>query len=218
MYIIIVYLFLFEFLFSKIGNRIINLIKIDHLLRKVSGKKNVKQSSTNMEIMRLEKEVWELNKPSTFTEYVKKNRQLSKLKKELQEHDDEDKNNAKSHANIIGKITDVSLHFFNIIHILLNSVKIIPMHIKQILFFIVLTIFIDESKYSVYVDPRLYSPFCQGFSGRFKTQFLNKVMSYGIALTIYDFGKYLMKLTYLNIKLNIENNYTRGDINNNKNK
>ncbi|KAH7648115.1 hypothetical protein FG379_000039 [Cryptosporidium bovis] len=218
MYIIIVYLFLFEFLFSKIGNRIVSLVKIDHLLRKVSGKKNVCQNSTNMEIMRLEKEVWELNKPSTFTEYVKKNRQLSKLKKKLQEQDDEDKNNSKSHANIIGKITDVSLHFFNLIHILVNSVKLIPIHIKQILFFIVLTIFIDESKYSVYVDPRLYSPFCQGCPGRFKTLFLNKVMSYGIALTIYDFGKYLIKLTYLNIKLNIENNYTSGDINNNKNK
>ncbi|KAH8741154.1 hypothetical protein FG386_000061 [Cryptosporidium ryanae] len=212
MYVIIIYLFLFEFLFSKIGNGIINLIRIDNLINKFNREKNnVYGSCTDAEIERLEKEVWELNKPSTFTEYVKKSRQLNKLKKQLQSKNCEYKNNIENKGSVNGKISNMLFCLINFANVFINCVVVMPMYVKQILVFMVLTTFVDESKYSVYIDPRLYSPFYKGCPGRSKAIFLNKVMSYGIALTIYDFGKYLIKLTYLNIKLNIV------DVNNNGN-
>ncbi|TRY51655.1 Uncharacterized protein CTYZ_00003522 [Cryptosporidium tyzzeri] len=178
MYYTIIFLILFELFLSYFLEHIIKLLKIHKL---INGETN---QIINSEISQLEEELKELNKPSTFTEYVKKSRQLNILKQTL--------NN-----NVTKEINQTNNKNFNFtkkimggIYSILKIINFLPTKIRQLLtFYIVKSYFVNHSTIITF-NQKLYSPF---FQSKEKANNINSFLSYGLICTITDLIKVLIK-------------------------
>lgn len=176
MYYAIIFLVCFELFLSYYLNKIIKLLSNYQLVSEYKDEK------TNSEIVQLEEELKELNKPSTFTEYVKKNRQLNLLKRTLNSGATQTINHT-CNKNIKKKI-------LRGIYLILKIIDFLPSKIRQFLAFYIVKRYFNKYNLIITFNQKLYSPF---FQTKEKFNNINSLLSYGVVFTITDLIKNLIK-------------------------
>lgn len=178
MYYILVFLISVElFIFYFLGH-IIKFISNHHPINeKRDGK-------INYEITQLEEELKELNKPSTFTEYAKKSRQLNALKQTL--------NNGATQAThqSYNKYTRQATKILHAIHVMLKILRFLPPKLRQFLVFYLVKAYASKSNTIIPFNQKLYFPL---FQDKEKAEMINSLLTYGVACTITDLIKLIIK-------------------------
>ncbi|EEA05164.1 uncharacterized protein CMU_042370 [Cryptosporidium muris RN66] len=146
-----------------------------------------KPNLLDIKILKLEKEICELNYPSTFTLYVQKTRELNMLKRQREIYLEKNKFN-----NIKQNFISISKYIFNIWLILPNYINLL------IIFLIISNLYLTDIYY-IYIDQRIYYPLYQDKYG--KIQF-NRIISFSIILPIYNFIRSIFKRFYSYIFIN----------------
>ncbi|KAH8582986.1 uncharacterized protein ELE39_002331 [Cryptosporidium sp. chipmunk genotype I] len=190
MYHAIIFLIFFELFLSYFLEHIIKLLD-NHKL--ICDEKNQK---INSEIFQLEEELKELNKPSTFIEYVKKSRKLNILKQTLN-------NGATQEINqTCNKDFNFIKRILGGIYLILKIVNLLPPKIRQFLAFHIVKLYVNKQSIIIPFNQKLYSPF---FQSKEKANNINSLLSYGVICTLTDLIKVLIKhslhfnITYLQI-------------------
>ncbi|KAJ1609560.1 putative signal peptide-containing protein [Cryptosporidium canis] len=178
MYYILVFLVIFELIVSYFLEWISRFLSNHHLIRKIQDKE------VSPEIAQLEKELKELNKPSTFTEYVKKSRKLNTLKQAL---NDGTTQNAGQSLNFCTRLTKAII---NVIYLIIRILNLLPTKLRQFLIFHFVKKYIDKSQIIISFNQKLYSPF---FQNKENTGLINSLLSYGVLCTISDLVKHFFK-------------------------
>lgn len=140
--------------------------------------------NNNSEIYQLEEELKELNKPSTFTEYVKKKRQLNALKKTLNNGATQ---SAQQSSNIYIRQAKQILRG---IYLMLKILNFLPPKLRQLLVFYLVKTYVNKSNIIIPFNQKLYIPF---FQSKEKTESINSIMTYGVICTITDLIKLIIK-------------------------
>ncbi|KAK9172728.1 hypothetical protein CmeUKMEL1_15790 [Cryptosporidium meleagridis] len=181
MYYTIIFLILFELFLSFFLEHIIKFLK-NHKL--INGETN---QVINSEISQLEEELKELNKPSTFTEYVKKSRQLNILKQALNNNATKETNQANN------KNYSFTKKIMGGIYLILKIINFLPPKIRQLLTFYIVKLYFNNYNTIIPFNQKLYSPF---FQSEEKANNINSFLSYGLISTLTDLIKALIKHSF----------------------
>ncbi|KAF7458889.1 hypothetical protein HWI79_576 [Cryptosporidium felis] len=140
------------------------------------------------EIITLEKEVQELNKPSTFTEYVKKARKLNTLKQEEEEKIKKANLESGRETYFHKFIT----YFLNFLYLILWVIQILPPIIRQFIFLVIFSILIGDQSLPQAAIKKLYSPFLKN---EISTQ-MNMILEFGITCTMTELIKGTLEILF----------------------